>query len=157
MEVAAAGRAQASSGAMAGPAGARQAAVAQVPRLAEEEGAAMDEAARNRSFTARGLGGVHDIAPPSLSSAAPSPAVLMLEASVVINIRNAYLGRPHEKKETLIGTLLGFVHPDGTVHVRNSYVVPHIASTHQVAFDVEIHRVMHTVFQKANPEDAIVG
>jgi translation initiation factor 3 subunit F len=56
-----------------------------------------------------------------------------VEAVVVFNICDSYVRRP-DQAERVIGTLLGSVLPDGTVHVRNSYVVPHNESPDQVNY-----------------------
>jgi translation initiation factor 3 subunit F len=55
-----------------------------------------------------------------------------VEAVVVFTICDSFVRRP-DQAERVIGTLLGSVLPDGTVHVRNSYVVPHSESADQVA------------------------
>uniref|UniRef100_A0A0E0DKT9 Eukaryotic translation initiation factor 3 subunit F n=1 Tax=Oryza meridionalis TaxID=40149 RepID=A0A0E0DKT9_9ORYZ len=79
-----------------------------------------------------------------------------VEAVVVFNICDSYVRRP-DQAERVIGTLLGSVLPDGTVHVRNSYVVPHNESPDQVALDIEYHHNMYASHHKVNPKEVIVG
>ena len=57
----------------------------------------------------------------------------------------------------MIGTLLGSVHPDGSVDVRNSYAVPHNEQNGQVFVDVEFHRAMAELHAKVNPAERVVG
>ena len=57
----------------------------------------------------------------------------------------------------MIGTLLGSVHPDGSVDVRNSYAVPHNEQNGQVFVDVEFHRAMAELHGKVNPAERVVG
>ncbi|KAL5231712.1 hypothetical protein ABZP36_030488 [Zizania latifolia] len=90
---------------------------------------------------------------PSSSSASASARV---EAVVVFNICDSYVRRPAQA-ERVIGTLLGSVLPDGTVHVRNTYVVPHSESADQVALDVDYHHNMYASHHKVNPKEVIVG
>ena len=68
---------------------------------------------------------------PSTSSSS-SPSSARVEAVVLFNICDSYVRRP-DQADRVIGTLLGSLLPDGTVHVRNSYVVPHNESADQVA------------------------
>ena len=53
---------------------------------------------------------------------------------VLFNVCDSYVRRP-DQADRVIGTLLGSLLPDGTVHVRNSYVVPHSESADQVGSD----------------------
>uniref|UniRef100_A0A0D9WBT1 Eukaryotic translation initiation factor 3 subunit F n=1 Tax=Leersia perrieri TaxID=77586 RepID=A0A0D9WBT1_9ORYZ len=85
-----------------------------------------------------------------------SSASARVEAVVVFNICDSYVRRP-DQAERVIGTLLGSVLPDGTVHVRNSYVVPHGESADQVALDIEYHHNMYASHHKVNPKEVIVG
>ena len=57
----------------------------------------------------------------------------------------------------MIGTLLGSVHPDGSVDVRNSYAVPHNEQNGQVFVDVEFHRAMAELHGKVNPTERVIG
>jgi translation initiation factor 3 subunit F len=69
-----------------------------------------------------------------------SSSSAQVEAVVLFNICDSYVRRP-DQAERVIGTLLGSVLPDGTVHVRNCYVVPHSESAEQVFFS-SAHRVV---------------
>ncbi|EMS48146.1 Eukaryotic translation initiation factor 3 subunit F [Triticum urartu] len=64
-------------------------------------------------------------------------------------VGHSFVRRP-DQAERVIGTLLGSVLPDGTVHVRNAYVVPHSESADQVALDIEYHHNMYASHQKAD-------
>ncbi|KAF7816344.1 eukaryotic translation initiation factor 3 subunit F [Senna tora] len=75
---------------------------------------------------------------------------------VIFNICDCYVRRP-DQAERVIGTLLGFVLPDGKVDIRNSYAVPHNESLDQVALDIEYHHNMLISHQKVNPKEVIVG
>ncbi|KAJ0551467.1 putative eukaryotic translation initiation factor 3 subunit F, MPN domain-containing protein [Helianthus annuus] len=86
---------------------------------------------------------------------------------VIFNICDCFVRRP-DQAERVIGTLLGSVLPDGTVDVRNSYVVPHNESSDQimdavlvtvseVALDIDYHHNMLASHQKVNPKEVIVG
>ncbi|RLN00571.1 eukaryotic translation initiation factor 3 subunit F [Panicum miliaceum] len=92
---------------------------------------------------------------PSTSSSS-SPSSARVEAVVLFNICDSYVRRP-DQADRVIGTLLGSLLPDGTVHVRNSYVVPHNESADQVAIDIEYHHNMYASHQKVNPKEVIVG
>ncbi|KAJ0771917.1 putative eukaryotic translation initiation factor 3 subunit F, MPN domain-containing protein [Helianthus annuus] len=86
---------------------------------------------------------------------------------VIFNICDCFVRRP-DQAERVIGTLLGSVLPDGTVDVRNSYVVPHNESSDQimdavlvtvseVALDIDYHHNMLASHQKVNPKEVLVG
>uniref|UniRef100_A0ACD5Z2T5 Uncharacterized protein n=1 Tax=Avena sativa TaxID=4498 RepID=A0ACD5Z2T5_AVESA len=90
------------------------------------------------------------------SSSTSSSTSARVEAVVVFTICDSFVRRP-DQAERVIGTLLGSVLPDGTVHVRNSYVVPHSESADQVALDIEYHHNMYVSHQKVNPKEVIVG
>nr|XP_043632231.1 eukaryotic translation initiation factor 3 subunit F-like [Erigeron canadensis] len=75
---------------------------------------------------------------------------------VIFNICDCFVRRP-DQAERVIGTLLGSVLPDGTVDIRNSYVVPHNESSDQVALDIDYHHNMLSSHQKVNPKEVIVG
>ncbi|KAM0013218.1 putative eukaryotic translation initiation factor 3 subunit F, MPN domain-containing protein [Helianthus debilis subsp. tardiflorus] len=88
---------------------------------------------------------------------------------VIFNICDCFVRRP-DQAERVIGTLLGSVLSDGTVDVRNSYVVPHNESSDQimdavmvtviraeVALDIDYHHNMLASHQKVNPKEVIVG
>ncbi|CAD6273371.1 unnamed protein product [Miscanthus lutarioriparius] len=49
----------------------------------------------------------------------------------LFNVCDSYVRRP-DQADHVIGTLLGSLLPDGTVHVRNSYVVPHSRHRHRL-------------------------
>lgn len=66
---------------------------------------------------------------PSPSSTASVTA--KVHPLVIFNICDCYVRRP-DQAERVIGTLLGSVLPDGTVDIRNSYVVPHNEFSDQV-------------------------
>ena len=53
---------------------------------------------------------------------------------MLFNVCDSYVRRP-DQADHVIGTLLGSLLPDGTVHVRNSYVVPHSESADLVGSD----------------------
>ncbi|XP_062230460.1 eukaryotic translation initiation factor 3 subunit F-like [Phragmites australis] len=99
----------------------------------------------------------------AMTAPATSPGLLFpwsssarVEAVVLFNICDSYVRRP-DQAERVIGTLLGSLLPDGTVHVRNSYVVPHSESADQVAIDIDYHRNMYASHHKVNPKELIVG
>lgn len=71
---------------------------------------------------------------PSPSSASSAPSSARVEAVVLFNVCDSYVRRP-DQADRVIGTLLGSLLSDGTVHVRNSYVVPHSESADQVGSD----------------------
>ncbi|XP_071707384.1 eukaryotic translation initiation factor 3 subunit F-like isoform X2 [Rutidosis leptorrhynchoides] len=75
---------------------------------------------------------------------------------VIFSICDCFVRRP-DQAERVIGTLLGSVLPDGTVDIRNSYVVPHNESSDQVALDIDYHHNMLSSHQKVNPKEVIVG
>lgn len=65
------------------------------------------------------------------SSAVTSNITAKVHPLVIFNISDCYVRRP-DQAERVIGTLLGSVLPDGTVDIRNSYVVPHNEFSDQV-------------------------
>ncbi|XP_044460628.1 eukaryotic translation initiation factor 3 subunit F-like [Mangifera indica] len=91
---------------------------------------------------------------PSPSSTASVTA--KVHPLVIFNICDCYVRRP-DQAERVIGTLLGSVLPDGTVDIRNSYVVPHNEFSDQVALDIEYHHTMLKSHLKVNPQEVIVG
>ncbi|XP_078169628.1 eukaryotic translation initiation factor 3 subunit F-like isoform X3 [Carex rostrata] len=64
---------------------------------------------------------------------------------VLFNICDSYVYR-----------LLGSTSPDGTVEIKNSYVVPHNESADQVALDIDYHHNMFASHQKVNPKEALL-
>lgn len=75
---------------------------------------------------------VLQFAPSSSSTAAvSSPLTAKVHPLVIFNICDCYVRRP-DQAERVIGTLLGSILPDGTVDIRNSYVVPHNEFSDQV-------------------------
>lgn len=90
------------------------------------------------------------------SSAATSNITAKVHPLVIFNICDCYVRRP-DQAERVIGTLLGSLLPDGTVDIRNSYVVPHNEFSDQVALDIEYHHTMLKSHLKVNPQEVIVG
>ncbi|XP_073009128.1 eukaryotic translation initiation factor 3 subunit F [Typha latifolia] len=88
----------------------------------------------------------------------PSPTSFSarIHPVVLFNICDCYVRRP-DQAERVVGTLLGSVSPDGTVEIKNSYVVPHNESAEQVALDIDYHHNMYMSHQKVNPKEVIVG
>lgn len=74
---------------------------------------------------------------------------------VLFSICDAYIRRK-EHQDRVIGTLLGVV-VDGTIEVKNCYVVPHNESSEQVMVDVVHHKTMFELHQKVAPQEVIVG
>ncbi|KAJ9545799.1 hypothetical protein OSB04_025506 [Centaurea solstitialis] len=79
-----------------------------------------------------------------------------LHPLVLVNICDSFVRRP-DQAERVIGTLLGSLLPDGTVDIRNAYVVPHNESSDQVALDIDYHHNMLASHLKVNPKEVIVG
>lgn len=90
------------------------------------------------------------------AAAASSPLMAKVNPLVIFNICDCYVRRP-DQAERVIGTLLGSILPDGTVDIRNSYVVPHNEFSDQVALDIEYHHTMLKSHLKVNPQEVIVG
>ncbi|KAL5799845.1 hypothetical protein ACOSQ4_032729 [Xanthoceras sorbifolium] len=90
------------------------------------------------------------------SSATAAVLTAKVKPLVIFNICDYYVRRP-DQAERVIGTLLGSVLPDGTVDIRNSYVVPHNEFSDQVALDIEYHHTMLKSHLKVNPQEVIVG
>ncbi|KAL5734557.1 hypothetical protein ACOSP7_032418 [Xanthoceras sorbifolium] len=90
------------------------------------------------------------------SSATAAVLTAKVNPLVIFNICDCYVRRP-DQAERVIGTLLGSVLPDGTVDIRNSYVVPHNEFSDQVALDIEYHHTMLKSHLKVNPQEVIVG
>lgn len=65
------------------------------------------------------------------SSSSTANITAKVHPLVIFNICDCYVRRP-DQAERVIGTLLGSVLPDGTVDIRNSYVVPHNEFSDQV-------------------------
>ncbi|XP_078156834.1 eukaryotic translation initiation factor 3 subunit F-like [Carex rostrata] len=75
---------------------------------------------------------------------------------VLFNICDSYVHRP-DQAGRIIGTLLGSTtSPDGTVEIKNSYVVPHNESADQVALDIDYHHNMFATHRKVNPMEALL-
>ncbi|KAJ3703393.1 hypothetical protein LUZ61_007098 [Rhynchospora tenuis] len=87
--------------------------------------------------------------------AAPSVSA-RIHPVVLFNICDAFVRRP-DQAGRVIGTLLGSTSSDGTVEIKNSYVVPHNESADQVALDIDYHHNMFVSHQKVNPKEVIVG
>ncbi|KAJ0102521.1 hypothetical protein Patl1_06546 [Pistacia atlantica] len=90
------------------------------------------------------------------SSSSTANITAKVHPLVIFNICDCYVRRP-DQAERVIGTLLGSVLPDGTVDIRNSYVVPHNEFSDQVALDIEYHHTMLKSHLKVNPQEVIVG
>ncbi|XP_044507711.1 eukaryotic translation initiation factor 3 subunit F-like isoform X1 [Mangifera indica] len=91
-----------------------------------------------------------------LQFAPSSTSAAKVQPLVIFNICDCYVRRP-DQAERVIGTLLGSVLLDGTVDIRNSYVVPHNEFSDQVALDIEYHQTMLKSHLKVNPQEVIVG
>jgi translation initiation factor 3 subunit F len=73
----------------------------------------------------------------------------------LFSICDGYIRR-NEKQDRVIGTLLGVV-SDGTVEIKNCYIVPHNESSEQVAVDIAHHRTMFELHQRVAPSETVVG
>jgi translation initiation factor 3 subunit F len=77
--------------------------------------------------------------------------------NVLFSILDHYLRR-NETQERVIGTLLGVRNEDNTViDVKSCFAVLHREDSKQVAVDMEYHRTMFELHQRANPKEGIVG
>ncbi|CAI5494629.1 unnamed protein product [Closterium sp. Naga37s-1] len=85
-----------------------------------------------------------------------APVSATLHPSVLFSICDSFIRR-NEDTQRVIGSLLGVVHPDGTVDIRNAYAVPHNEISDTVALDIEYHRTMAELSQRVNPKETIVG
>eukprot|EP01108_Squamamoeba_japonica_P006401 TRINITY_DN5185_c0_g1_i2.p2 TRINITY_DN5185_c0_g1~~TRINITY_DN5185_c0_g1_i2.p2 ORF type:complete len:324 (+),score=185.19 TRINITY_DN5185_c0_g1_i2:42-1013(+) len=74
---------------------------------------------------------------------------------VVFNVVDHHSRRP-EEAERVIGALLGVVSPSGEVDVRDSFPVPHTEDG-KVAVDMQYHRTMLALQQRASPNLQVVG
>jgi translation initiation factor 3 subunit F len=80
-----------------------------------------------------------------------------LHPNVLFSILDHYLRR-NDTQERVIGTLLGVRNEDSTViDVKNCFAVLHREDSEQVAVDMEYHRSMYELHQRANPREIIVG
>jgi len=61
------------------------------------------------------------------------------------------------EKQRVIGTLLGVVGESGDVEVRGSFPVQHKEVGDQALMDVEFHKTMLELHQRAKPKEIIVG
>ncbi|CAI7771678.1 unnamed protein product [Closterium sp. NIES-53] len=85
-----------------------------------------------------------------------APVSATLHPSVLFSICDSFIRR-NEDTQRVIGSLLGVVHPDGTVDIRNAYAVPHNEISDTVALDIEYHRTMAELSQRVNLKETIVG
>jgi len=91
---------------------------------------------------------------PNPSRTLPSVTV---HPSVLFSILDHYLRR-NDTQERVIGTLLGVRNEDNTViDVKSCFAVLHREDSEQVAVDMEYHRTMFELHQRANPKEIIVG
>mmetsp|Transcript_32184 Transcript_32184/g.44128 ORF Transcript_32184/g.44128 Transcript_32184/m.44128 type:complete len:283 (-) Transcript_32184:148-996(-) len=77
-----------------------------------------------------------------------------LHSVVLLSVLDHHIRRK-EDQHRVIGTLLGYT-KGGVVYVRNCFPVPH-TETEQVAVDMNYHRNMFELHQKANSDEEIVG
>ncbi|ODQ49884.1 Mov34-domain-containing protein, partial [Saitoella complicata NRRL Y-17804] len=100
---------------------------------------------------------------PALTLARPTlgsnvPLKVVVDPLVMFSILDHALRRPADSQERVIGTLLGVRSEDGTeVEIRNCFAVPHNESSEQVEVDMEYHKTMYALHQRANPKEVLVG
>jgi translation initiation factor 3 subunit F len=77
--------------------------------------------------------------------------------NVLFSILDHYLRR-NDTQERVIGTLLGVRNEENSViDVKSCFAVLHREDSEQVAVDMEYHRTMFDLHQRANPKEVIVG
>lgn len=94
-------------------------------------------------------------------TANPNPSRILpsvtVHPSVLFSILDHYLRR-NDVQERVIGTLLGIRNEDSTViEVKSCFAVLHREDSEQVAVDMEYHRTMFELHQRASPKEIIVG
>ncbi len=88
------------------------------------------------------------------SSRAPS---VTIHPTALFSILDHYLRRT-DTQQRVIGTLLGTrSEGDNAVSVRTAFAVLHSETSEQVAVDMDYHRAMFDLSQRANPKESIVG
>lgn len=82
---------------------------------------------------------------------------MTIHPNVLFSILDHYLRR-NDSQERVIGTLLGVRNEDrAAIDVKSCFAVLHREDSEQVAVDMEYHRSMFELHQRANPKEAIVG
>lgn len=75
---------------------------------------------------------------------------------VLFNVLDHFIRRT-EGKRRVIGTLLGRFTTSGTVHVTNSFPLPHSESGAEVAVDTDYHKNMYDLHNRVNSSEELVG
>lgn len=75
---------------------------------------------------------------------------------VLFNVLDHYIRRTEGKKR-VIGTLLGRFTTSGTVHITNSFPLPHSESGEEVAVDMEYHKNMFELHSHVTASEELVG
>jgi len=74
---------------------------------------------------------------------------------VVFSILDHYVRRNNENDTRVVGTLLGS-NIDGIIEIKNCYPVPHVEGE-ESAVNVEFHKTMRDLHQRASPKEMVVG
>jgi len=91
----------------------------------------------------------------SLSNLGPVTSVICIQA--VLSIL-AHSSRRNPGQDRVIGTLVGRRSDDGReIELRDAFPVPHNEGSEQVEVDMEYHKNMLLLHQRANPKDVLVG
>lgn len=75
---------------------------------------------------------------------------------VLFNVLDHFIRRTEGKKR-VIGTLLGRFSTSGTVHVTDSFPLPHSESGDEVAVDTDYHKNMYDLHKRVNSTEELVG
>ncbi|EIW68555.1 hypothetical protein TREMEDRAFT_74088 [Tremella mesenterica DSM 1558] len=97
--------------------------------------------------------------PPSSSSQARPPTLIVVHPSVIASILIHHQRRPATSTvQRVIGTLLGIRNETGLeVEVRSSFAVPHSEGEEAVTIDMPFQQSMAGLISRAGPKEVIVG
>ncbi|KAJ1975154.1 hypothetical protein H4R35_003275 [Dimargaris xerosporica] len=91
------------------------------------------------------------------ASTTPLSAKTVIRPLVFFTILDHFLRR-NENQDRVIGTLLGRLSDDhSSIEITNCFPVPHFESDDRVEVDMEHHSTMIDLYQRVNPNEAVVG
>eukprot|EP01121_Diplochlamys_sp_Union-15-3_P009761 TRINITY_DN2673_c0_g1_i1.p1 TRINITY_DN2673_c0_g1~~TRINITY_DN2673_c0_g1_i1.p1 ORF type:complete len:291 (-),score=44.20 TRINITY_DN2673_c0_g1_i1:33-905(-) len=84
-------------------------------------------------------------------------AEVMISPLILFSSLDHYIRRP-ESQQRVIGTLLGIIDEEtGTVHVKDSFPVPHTIIDSSLAVNMDFHHNLLELHRKVQPVEVIVG
>ncbi len=96
--------------------------------------------------------------PRILTAKVSRPPTVTVHPTALLSILDHYLRSASDStNQRVIGTLLGTRNESNEIEVRNSFAALHNETEEQIVVDMDYHRSVYDLYQKANPKEVIVG